>query len=227
MGSFVFALFLIGGAIIVFLFGPGLKMSKPVSRIGGPAVLILGVIILIGSMVKVIDAGEVGVVVIFGQPQKKALYSGINLVLPYANVYKYSTRIIELTEEGTNAVEARAGNGLIVHLDSTTLYRIDSTKIVEIYTNISTSLAELQDKILLTALRSVIRDIASRYSTEDIYSTKRDVLQLDIEKALQEMVGSKGIIIDRFNIRKISLPEEVDKSIQLKISAQQEAEAMQ
>lgn len=227
MGTFIFAILLIGASIGIFFFGSIFKVSKIFSKVGGSGAFVLGFIILMASMIVIIDAGETGVVVIFGQAQKNALSSGINLVPPYANVYKYSIRIHENTQAEANMIEARVNNGLIVLVDCTTFYLVNKAKAVEIYQNYATTTDELVDKFLKPTLRTVIRNVISKYSSEEAYSSKREQVGLEVETNLRDSIASKGIIIDKFLIRGIKLPEEVDKSIQLKISAQQEAEAMQ
>ena len=227
MFFFLVGIILIAASVVFFLFGKedAQKFIKPkMYGIGGA---VLGFLMFISSMIVVIDAGEVGVKVIFGNVQKDVLESGINLVAPYADIYRYPTRIMELTQVEQNIIDARVNNGLTIKLDCTVWYNIDKNKVVDIYVQYAKTLGELESKILLSSLRTAIRNIVSKYSSEEVYSSKREQVSNEIEKALRQDVLATGLLINKFLIRSIRLPEEIDKAIQLKISAQQEAEAMQ
>jgi prohibitin 1 len=226
MGFFVFSILLMVASVIIFFAGKAFKLEPAVSKLIGVIGLVLGVIVFIVSMVVIIDEGEVGVVLIFGKAEDMVLKRGINLVPPYANIYKFSTRITELTQVEGNIIEARSNNGLIVNLDCSLLFRIDEDQATNIYKNIAQTLGELQSKILLPTLRTVIRNVTSKYLPEEIYSSKRETVADEIKDTINNDLGKKGIIIDSFLIRSIKLPEEVDRAIQMKIKAQQEAEAM-
>lgn len=227
MFFFLVGIILIAGSVLIYFFGKSYpqKFMKP--RIFGAAGGLVGIIIIIASVVVVIDAGEVGVKVIFGKAKADILEPGINIVEPYANIYKYPTRIMELTQVEGNIIDARVNNGLTIKLDCTAWYNIDKSKVVDIYVQYAKSLEELESKILLSSLRTVIRNIVSQYSSEEVYSSKREQVANEIEKSLGEALTQTGLQINKFLIRSIRLPDEIDKAIQLKISAQQEAEAMQ
>jgi regulator of protease activity HflC (stomatin/prohibitin superfamily) len=227
MFFFLVGIILMAASVVFYFFGKenAEKFIKPkMYGIGGT---VLGFLMFISSMIVVIDAGEVGVKVIFGNVQKDVLESGINLVAPYADIYKYPTRIMELTQVEQNVIDARVNNGLTIKLDCTVWYNIDKTKVADIYTQYAKTLGELESKILLSSLRTAIRNVVSKYSSEEVYSSKREQVSNEIEKALRQDVLDTGLLINKFLIRSIRLPEEIDKAIQLKISAQQEAEAMQ
>jgi len=227
MFFFLIGIILIAASVVFYFFGKSdpQKFIKP--KIYGIAGAVLGFVIFISSLIVVIDGGEVGVKVVFGKVQTEVLESGINLVAPYADIYKYPTRIMEFTQAENNIIDARVNNGLTIKLDCTAWYNIDKNKVVEIYRQYARTLGELESKILLSSLRTVIRNVISKYSSEEVYSTKREQVSNEIEKSLVESVLATGLLINKFLIRSIRLPEEIDKAIQLKISAQQEAEAMQ
>ena len=226
MGLFFFSFIIAVVSLVIFFNGARLRFDHRKSRIIGITGLVMAFILLLASMVVVIDAGENGLVIIFGKVEPKTLSNGINFVPPYANVVKYPTRIMEHTHSGENEIEARVNNGLTVKLDCTTLYSINPMMISEIYSKIAISIESLEDKILLPTLRTVIRNVVSRYNSEEVYSHKREIVATEIETDLREAVKSKGILIDKFLVRGMRLPEQVDKAIQMKISSQQESEAM-
>lgn len=225
MGLFLFALLTIVIGVVV-LFVPNLIPDKKNGRIGGIIAILIGGGLLTASMVTVIDAGEVGVVVILGKVQPKPLLNGVHLVLPYATIYKYPIRLREYSLTGNQSVEARVKNGLAVKIDTTTLYTVDPNLAGEVYSKVAQSIDILENRILMPIIRSEIRNNVSQYSADELYSLKRAEISKKIETSIRENVKNKGVLINRFMIRKINLPDQVDKMIQLKISAKQEAEAM-
>ena len=227
MGLFIFAILIIIAGIVL-LVNPALVPAKGNrARIGAVIAIVVGVTGLISSSVTVIDAGEVGVVIVLGQVENKSLESGVHLVPPYANIVKYPTRIREYTLVGSDAVNAKANNGLSITIDATILYYVDPTMSGMVYRKVAPSIEILESGILTPTLRTIIRDIVSEYSADEIYSTKRVEVANKIEKTMREQVSNKGVIIDKFLIRNIDLPEEIDRAIQNKLAAQQEAEAME
>jgi regulator of protease activity HflC (stomatin/prohibitin superfamily) len=128
--------------------------------------------------------------------------------------------------EDENQIEARSSNGLAVFLDCTTLYTVNPAMASEIYTRVAPSVEELGSRIFTPIVRTVLRNAVSRYTSEELYSSRREEIQDAAQKELAAAVEAKGILVDRFLIRAIRLPADVDQAIQAKIAAQQEAEAM-
>jgi regulator of protease activity HflC (stomatin/prohibitin superfamily) len=85
------------------------------------------------------------------------------------------------------------------------------------------------------SIRSSLRNGFAPYTAQEAYSTKRQQVQAFCEKELvasiQELVKSKGydgtpIDVQQVLVRDIKLPESVQKSIEAKISAEQDAQKM-
>jgi len=224
MGTFVLSLLVSAAALILLLVKA--KKGPAVFRVVGIVMLVFGAILFLFSTVVVIDAGEIGVKVVFGRVSDRVLRNGVHVVPPYAAVVRYPVRLVEFTQVAENLIEARVNNGLTIRLDVTALYTIDPDMAGEVYTSVATSVEDLGAKVFQPILRTEIRNIISQYSSEEVYSSKREQISTEIEESLRAAVAPKGVILDRFMIRAIFLPEEVDRAIQAKIAAQQEAEAM-
>lgn len=224
MGTFLLSLLVLAAAAILLLIKG--RKGGAVVRVVGIAMALLGVVLFLFSTIVVIDAGEIGVKVVFGRVGERVLRNGVHLVPPYASIVRYPVRLVEFSQVGDNLIEARVNNGLTIRLDCTALYTIDPDMAGEVYSSVATSVQDLGAKVFQPILRTEIRNIISQYSSEEVYSTKREQISTEIEDSLRTAVAAKGVILDRFMIRAIFLPEEVDRAIQAKIAAQQEAEAM-
>jgi len=76
-------------------------------------------------------------------------------------------------------------------------------------------------------IRAKARDIIAQYKAEDLYTEHRSAVQAEFEKEIAAEFEPYGIVITAVLIRNIDLPESVEKAIQAKIQAKQEAERMQ
>ncbi len=215
---------------IILIFVSLFLLVKPFFKKGGrifaSLLLVAGVVLLIISSIVVIPAGYTGVYIFLGNVSHNSLKSGVNIVPPYVTIVTFPARLQELTLAGENAIDARVVNGLMIKTDCTTLYRLNESSVPLIYSSYAISLEELVRKILLPVIRTEIRNVISKYNADEIYSIKREEVSKEIEKILTEKLQPKGIIIDSFLIRAIYLPKEVEDAIQMKLKAQQEAEAM-
>ena len=77
-----------------------------------------------------------------------------------------------------------------------------------------------------TTIRGIARGIAGRYKPEEIYSTKREEMNAAIEEGLREAMAPNHIEITNVLIRDITIPEEISRAINFKLTADQEAQRM-
>jgi regulator of protease activity HflC (stomatin/prohibitin superfamily) len=86
------------------------------------------------------------------------------------------------------------------------------------------------------AIRSSVRDIFSKYNSQDLYSSKREEATLKAQQHLQEAIdlltkrsgyNNEAILIENVLTRDIKLPNSVKTAIENKIAAQQQAEQME
>lgn len=225
----------IGFAVLIAGFAintPSLAFShyaRPVKVIGI-------VLILIGALtasIRQIDAGQVGIVSLFGKVTDKVLLPGLNFVNPLASVtefdvktqnYTMSADVDEGEKKGDDAIRVLTADGLEVVVDLTVLYRVISADAPRIYREIGT---DYNDKIVRPVTRTRIRDNAVYYDAVALYSSRRDEFQNRIYKSIETDFRKRGLLLEQLLIRKINLPNSVKMTIESKISAEQEAQKMQ
>lgn len=178
--------------------------------------LIVGVIL---SMLRVVPAGYVGIVDFFGYVSPKPLNSGINFVNPLVKVVNMSIR----TQEDKETMSVPSKEGLNVALDVSVLYKLDSTKAVEVYKTIGTY---YKDVVLFPQFRAAARGVTVSHEAKALYTSEREMLAQAIFESLKNMVADRGIIIERVLLRAITLPPTVSGAIEQKLKAEQEAERM-
>jgi len=198
---------------------------------------ITGLIVILSGIslacFKQVEAGQIGVKILFGKVQDDILYSGLHFVNPLLDVKMMDARTQNYTmsavhnegdQQGDDAIRILTKDGLEVVIDLTVLYRIipsDAPRLVR-----ETGL-DYKDKIIRPTARTKIRDNAVYYDAVELYSTKRDTFQMRIFNTLDEDFKKRGLILEQMLIRNIDLPASVKKTIESKINAEQEAQKMQ
>lgn len=229
-------IFIILGLIIFGVTGIIIKNNvalHPYGKIGriiGALLILLGIII---SSVVQIDAGEIGIKVLFGSVKNDVLSSGLHLVNPLYEIKKVDVKTQNYTMSGVHdegnqlgddAIRVLTSDGLEVTIDLTVLYRVvadDAPKLFQ-----QTGL-DFKDKIVRPITRTKIRDNAVYYQAIELFSTKRDEFQQRIYKSIEEDFKKRGLLLEQLLIRNITLPNSVKASIESKINAEQDAKKME
>ncbi len=205
------------------------KFANPL-RIAAIVIFLLG---LSGSVIKQVNAGEVGVQSIFGKVQNQILTSGLNFVNPLATVTVFDTKTQNYTmsavhdegdKSGDDAIRVLTADGLEVVVDLTVLYRILPSETPRILKEIG---EDYRDKIVRPITRTMIRDNAVYYDAVGLYSLKRNEFQGRIYADIEKNFKKRGLVLEQLLIRNINLPNSVKQTIESKINAEQDAQKMQ
>ena len=203
--------------------------SRPVKVIG----VILIIIGLLSSSVRQIDAGQVGVISLFGSVSDRSLNSGLSFVNPLATVTEFDVKTQNYTMSATNdegekqgddAIRVLTADGLEVVIDLTVLYRVVPADAPRILREIG---PDYTDKIVRPITRTRIRDNAVYYDAVALYSSRRDEFQGRIYKTIDADFKKRGLMLEQLLIRNIDLPASVKKTIESKINAEQDSQKMQ
>lgn len=228
------ALLVIG--ILVFLVSFGIKRNPEIGRfatgirLAGIAIFLIG--LLLKSIVQV-DAGNIGVQLLFGKVQNNVLSSGLHFINPLVEVRHMDVKTQNYTMSGIHdegakasddAIRVLTADGLEVTIDFTVLYRLMSSEAPRI---VKETGADYTDKIVRPLTRTKIRDNAVYYEAVALYSTRRDEFQQRIFKSIEEDFRNRGLLLEQLLVRNITLPQSVKTTIEQKINAEQEAQKMQ
>jgi regulator of protease activity HflC (stomatin/prohibitin superfamily) len=205
------------------------RFSRP-TKVVGAVLLVLGILT---ASIRQIDAGQVGVISLFGNVSDRALNAGLSFVNPLANVTEFDVKTQNYTmsamhdegqKSGDDAIRVLTADGLEVVIDLTVLYRVVPADAPKIYREIG---ADYMDKIVRPITRTRIRDNAVYYDAVALYSSRRDEFQTRIYKSIEADFRKRGLLLEQLLIRNIDLPASVKKTIESKINAEQEAQKMQ
>lgn len=221
-------LFALGIAVVAFSIRAGFaKQAKARSAHVPPGLItvstligVIAVLVAFVQWVRVIPAGHVGVVDLFGQVGARPLPSGLNLVNPFARVIKMSIQTQELKE----TMDVPSKEGLTVRLDASVLYHLDPAKAPEVYRTIGYNYVPV---ILEPQFRSVTRGVTASFEAKALYTFEREELARMLAVDLEKVLAPRGIEIEATPLRQITLPAKLAAAIEEKLGMEQESQRME
>ena len=169
----------------------------------------IGVIVIIIMMrsFTVVPAGYVTVLDVFGSVNPAELSPGLNFpVNPLAERIQVDTR----TKESKEKIVVPTREGLMAGLDISLLYHVDPAKADELYKSVGTNFHSV---IIQPMLRNVVRDVVAEFSSEDLYSQRRQLISSEISTRLNALYTQRGILLENVLLRDVILPSEVTSAI--------------
>jgi regulator of protease activity HflC (stomatin/prohibitin superfamily) len=183
-------------------------------------VVLLVAVALLGRSIRVIPAGSVGVVDLFGRVSAQTLKSGIQFVNPFAQVVTMSIKTQELKE----VMDVPSKEGLTMNVECSVLFHLDPEQAADVYRTIG---QEYVVVILEPQFRSVTRGVTAGYEAKALYTSEREHLAQVITADLQKLLGARGVQVESTPLRRLTLPQRITAAIEEKLSAEQESQRME
>jgi len=186
------------------------------------AIIVVVVIVLIafGSRMTVtVDAGHAGVLFKTfggGLVTDRTYGEGFHFIAPWNKMYIYETRQQEVAED----MNVLSSNGLEISVDVSVWYEPTYAELGLLHGSIGTNYLQ---RVVIPSLRSAARSVIGRYTPEEIYSTKRDVIQDEIYAETIETLQDKHVQVNKVLIRSIILPPTIKAAIESKLKQEQES----
>lgn len=198
--------------------------------------IILGLTMLVGACSKV-PSGYVGVKVYLLGGSKGVdseelgtgrYWVGINeelhLFPTFTQNYVWTADSVKGSETD-ESISFQTRQGLTVNADVGISYRIDPTKVTDIFQKYRKGVDEITDLYLRNMVRDALVETASRLDIESVYGEGKGDLMDAVEKQVRSQVSDLGIIIEKvYWIGELRLPPTVVASINAKIEATQKAQ---
>ncbi|MDT7941866.1 MAG: prohibitin family protein [Bacteroidota bacterium] len=151
-----------------------------------------------------------------GVDTSKVYEEGFHWVAPWNEMVKYDLRLQEREE----AMDVLARNGLSIHLDVSFRFLPIAQELPKLHREIGPDYAE---KVVIPQIRSSARKVIGKYLPEELYSTKRDIIQEEIYHETDSILRTKHIHLDAVLIRSVKLPASIAEAIERKLRQEQEA----
>lgn len=236
MGKLVAAALLLAVAFTLLLSAAVFRSQRPgatvtLLRLAGYAAFALAVLLGVGSLVVVIDPGEVGVRHAFGYVDRTPLLPGIRLVPPWSSIERYSTREEQWPARGDQieAIEALSSEQMGMHVEVSIRWQIDPMQAPKIFTEIGDE-NQIRGAVL-NAIRKGVRDGMVQYSINDI--SKRTQIATTMEALVDSALVTTprvggGVFriatVTAFFLRDLQPPAQVVQAINNKIAQEQQIE---
>jgi prohibitin 2 len=171
---------------------------------------------LLSSACATVGPGQVGVLWRATSGTQPETYGeGAHLVAPWNSMAVYDLR----SKSNDEVLNVIAVNGLAIKLDATVRYHLAPKEAIALQEEIG---PDYYRTILEPVLRSEARRVIGRYTPEEIYSTRRDIIERETREGVQEKINGKHIILEAILVRNVELPAAIRTAIDQKLAAEQE-----
>ncbi|MDA8629362.1 prohibitin family protein [Bacteroidia bacterium] len=182
-------------------------------------ILILVFIIILFRSAVTIDSGHAGVIYrkFDGGVDTETTYGeGFHIIAPWNTMIEYEVRQQEVLEKMT----VLSNNGLDIILEATIWFQPSYEQLGLLHQKRG---LEYIDRVIKPAVRSATRSVVGRYAPEQIYSSKRDAIQSEIQVETKKILDNQFVQLNDVLIRDVTLPPTIKGAIERKLRQEQEA----
>jgi len=190
--------------------------------IAGAIVIVLA---LLTSTVVQVDATEACAVTRFGEVTGVE-GPGLHLRVPGVTQYRCfrtATTYYEVLEEGASATNADYTSGPVdgVTVDGQQLlitfnvrYRVDATRVSDIYENIGKTPGEINERVVKFHTRSISRQIANTKRADELYLGNLAVISAEMLTAIEPRFTEAGLILEFFELKRPNFSDAYEQAIE-------------
>jgi regulator of protease activity HflC (stomatin/prohibitin superfamily) len=180
--------------------------------------VILLALALLSSFFVIINAGERGVLMTFGEVQDTVLEEGIHPVIPIVHtIQKLSVRV----QSEEISAEASSKDLQDVYTDVALNWHIVPAKANVIFRQIGDEEA-IVDRIIHPAVEEVLKAVMAMYTAEEII-TKRGQVKVGVDQALMQRLEPYNIAVDDISLVHVHFTNRFSDAVEAKQVAEQEA----
>jgi prohibitin 1 len=202
---------------LIFTIQVAMKKDKNFYRIIRITLISLIALILFTPFV-IVNAGERGVFMQFGEVQDRVLGEGIHFIIPIINtVKKLSVRV----QKQEISAEASSKDLQDVFTDVALNWHIIPTEVNTIFQEIGDENAVIE-RIINPAVEEVLKAVMAKYTAEEII-TKRGEVKAGVDDSLTTRLASYHIDVDDISLVHVHFSEQFGEAVEAKQIAEQEA----
>ena len=215
------------------------RPSRPFLRLGTLFIAAIAAVVLLVFMFSAwrnINPGYVGIV--FDKANHNvttgALNPGWAFIDPLTQaIQEYPVTIqtypmVQASTEGNagdDSIKVQSNEGQQINLDVVIQYQVEKSKASQLYTDWGGApISVIESGVVRQYTRSQVPVVASKYTWEEITSSKRAEMVSEIMAILREEFERRHLTLVSFGIREVHLPQALQRSLDQKIQAQQAAE---
>ncbi len=183
-------------------------------------IAIVLIVIFVSKSTITIDSGKAGVLyktfsngVVTDAPP---LGEGFHFIAPWNSVILYEVRQQEVFEK----MQVLSSNGLEIKLEASAWYKPKYSELGKLHQEKGKNYLA---RIIQPAIRSAARSVVGRYTPEQLYSSKRDVIQKEIFDETKKIVERQYVDLEEILVRDVTLPSTIKDAIERKLKQEQES----
>ena len=212
-------------------------------RTNAPAMLasgvVLGLILFLVAAVyasfTIIQPGNVGVVFNRWSGALKTVGQGVAWRVPWVTqvqsypvalrTYTMVQRGAEGSMRGDDSIDLPTKEGQHIRQDISVTYNTSQEKAADVFRSFrGADIADIESTFIRRTIITVSQNAAGQVSLTDLISNQRGQLQTQIQENLQQEMNKMGFVVDKVNLGASHLPDVIEKQLQQKMAAQQQAQ---
>jgi len=182
-------------------------------------IIVIAIIIVVAKSSVTIGPGEGGVVFNTlgdGIDTEKTYGEGFHLILPWNRMIVRKVRQQSVSDE----MNVLSVNGLEVKVSGTVWYEPEFSNLGSL---IKTKGEDYERELLDPAINAAARSVVGRYTPEQLYSSKRDVIEQEILDEVTSVLRDQFLIVKRVLVEDVKLPPTIRTAIETKLKQEQES----
>jgi prohibitin 2 len=196
----------------------GTGRSRSLVRIVIPVIIgIIIVSIIAVSSVRMVDAGNRGVLVQFGDVSTdSSLDEGIHFVVPFRDsVVQLEVRTQKIVESANSASKDLQDVSTQVALN----YHVDPDRAQVLYQQLG---PDYSNRVILPAIQESVKQVTARFNAEELI-TNRETVKNQIEEQIKARLAPYNVLVDALSITEFAFSPQFTRAVEAKVEAQQRA----
>jgi prohibitin 1 len=214
----------------------GERVNAPAMAASGLVlVLVLFFVAAVYSSFTIIQPGNVGVVFNRFSGALKTVGQGVAWRVPWVTqvqsypvalrTYTMVTRSEEGSTRGDDSIDLPTREGQHIRQDISVTYNTSQEQAADVFRSFrGADISEIENTFVRRTIITVAQNQAGQMSLTDLISNQRGSLQEHIQETLQHEMGKMGFKVDKVNLGASHLPDAIEKQMQQKMAAQQQAQ---
>ena len=127
--------------------------------------------------------------------------------------------------QGDDSIDLPTKEGQHIRQDISVTYNTSQEKAADVFRSFrGAEIADIESTFVRRTIITVSQNAAGQMSLTDLISNQRGMLQENIQGDLQREMNKMGFVVDKVNLGASHLPDAIEKQMQQKMAAQQQAQ---
>ncbi len=166
----------------------------------------------------IVNAGERGVVMSFGQVQEHVLEEGLHPIIPIANTVKILSVRVQKHQFPTQAASKDLQD---VFADVALNWHIEPLKANLVFQQIGDE-SQVVQRIINPAVEEVLKAVMTKYTAEEII-TKRGEVKAGVDETLTQRLANYQLAVDDISLVNVHFSQRFSEAVEAKQIAEQDA----